>query len=309
MSTQIFLHHYPISRFSEKIRALLGYLGATWHSVETTSIMPRPLLMPLTGGYRRIPCLQIGANVYCDTAVIVKGLLRHLSVPEALAHSFVVARIAEWADREFFLIGIGLGFGSPESMQEMLSRLPAQEAKGFFADRANLAPGDSMAIPSLEVVTRQFTQVLNDLETSLKTSYLLGDHPTIADFSVYSTFWALRTAASTRSLTAAYPNINDWFERIASFGQGQVIGSSGEEALAHAHALEPLLPELKPMMPSGVSLGDRVTVTPDDYGKVSVEGELIACGLDEIVLARTTPETGTVMTHFPRNHFDIQRLD
>lgn len=57
------LHHEPASPFSEKIRALLGYLDLEWHSVATSIIVPRPLLMPLSGGYRRIPVAQIGADV------------------------------------------------------------------------------------------------------------------------------------------------------------------------------------------------------------------------------------------------------
>ncbi len=309
MSVKIFLHHYPVSRFSEKMRAVFGHLDASWHSAETTSIMPRPLLMPLTGGYRRIPCLQIGANVYCDTAVIVKGLLRHQNAPDALPHSFAATRIVEWADREFFTVGTALGFGAPESLQEMLGRLPPEEAKNFLADRAQLAAGGLMSMPSPESAKRQFTQAMQDMEASLKTPYLLGDQPTLADFSVYFTLWALRTVSSTRELTAPYPAVNDWFDRIARLGHGQVTESSGEEALEHARATEPVLPEIESMLPSGIALGDRVTVTPEDYGKVPVEGELAACGLDEIVLARSTDETGAVMTHFPRNHFDIQRLD
>ena len=71
--SKIYLHHYPASTFSEKIRALFGYLDLEWHSVETSVIMPRPLLMPLSGGYRRIPVAQIGADVYCDTKIIARA--------------------------------------------------------------------------------------------------------------------------------------------------------------------------------------------------------------------------------------------
>ena len=39
-----YLHHYPASPFSEKIRALLGYLDLEWYSVETSIIMPRELV-------------------------------------------------------------------------------------------------------------------------------------------------------------------------------------------------------------------------------------------------------------------------
>jgi glutathione S-transferase len=36
--------------------------------------MPKPDLLALTGGYRRTPNLQIGADIYCDTALIARVL-------------------------------------------------------------------------------------------------------------------------------------------------------------------------------------------------------------------------------------------
>ncbi len=72
--SDIILHHYAGSLFSEKIRLLLGYLKLPWKSVVTAPIMPRPLLMPLTGGYRRTPNMQQGADVWCDTKIIAERL-------------------------------------------------------------------------------------------------------------------------------------------------------------------------------------------------------------------------------------------
>lgn len=43
---------------------------------EAAQIMPKPDLVALTGGYRRIPVLQIGADVFCDTRLIAKELER-----------------------------------------------------------------------------------------------------------------------------------------------------------------------------------------------------------------------------------------
>ena len=77
----IILHHYPASPFAEKIRLILGAKGLSWRSVTIPWIMPKPDLMPLTGGYRRTPVLQIGADVYCDTALIAPLLFRSLKQP------------------------------------------------------------------------------------------------------------------------------------------------------------------------------------------------------------------------------------
>ena len=59
---EIILHHYDGSPYSEKIRLLLGMKGLAWRSVQIPVIMPKPDLMPLTGGYRRTPVMQIGAG-------------------------------------------------------------------------------------------------------------------------------------------------------------------------------------------------------------------------------------------------------
>ena len=92
----IFLHHYPASLFSEKIRLLLGHYDLAWQSVEISSIMPRPLLMPLSGGYRRTPVLQIGANIYADTKVISAALARHVGDDELYSGGFLAHRTADW---------------------------------------------------------------------------------------------------------------------------------------------------------------------------------------------------------------------
>ncbi|RZI55153.1 MAG: glutathione S-transferase family protein, partial [Pseudomonas sp.] len=70
--SELILHHYPTSLFAEKARLMLGFKGLSWRSVNIPSIMPKPDLMPLTGGYRKTPVLQVGADIYCDTALIAR---------------------------------------------------------------------------------------------------------------------------------------------------------------------------------------------------------------------------------------------
>ncbi len=77
----IILHHFPQSPFSEKIRLIFGLKKIAWTSVVITRIMPRPDLMPMTGGYRRTPVMQIGADIYCDTQCIIRELERRFPEP------------------------------------------------------------------------------------------------------------------------------------------------------------------------------------------------------------------------------------
>src|SRR6516162_4031957 len=89
MSTQpIILHHFDQSPFSEKIRLIFGLKNIAWTSVRISRIMPRPDLMPLTGGYRRTPVMQIGADVYCDTQCIMRELERRFPEPGLLPKGY-----------------------------------------------------------------------------------------------------------------------------------------------------------------------------------------------------------------------------
>jgi glutathione S-transferase len=72
----IILHHYPTSPYAEKTRLAFGIKGLTWKSVIIPNIMPKPDLMPLTGGYRKTPVMQIGADIFCDTQIIMRELDR-----------------------------------------------------------------------------------------------------------------------------------------------------------------------------------------------------------------------------------------
>ena len=100
----LILHHYDTSPFSEKIKKIFAYKQLAWRAVEQPTIMPKPELTPLTGGYRRIPVLQIGADVYCDTQLIARTLERRYPQPsiypagsEGTCHVWNL-----WADRLFF---------------------------------------------------------------------------------------------------------------------------------------------------------------------------------------------------------------
>jgi glutathione S-transferase len=79
--TDIILHHYDISPYSEKVRTGLGLKGLAWASVELPVIMPKPNLTALTGGYRKTPVLQIGADIYCDSQLIMRELERRHPSP------------------------------------------------------------------------------------------------------------------------------------------------------------------------------------------------------------------------------------
>ena len=165
----IYLHHYPASLFSEKVRLLLGYYGLEWHSVEISSIMPRPLLMPLSGGYRRTPVLQIGANVYCDTKIICKSLARHVGDKSLYQHGFAAHRTADWADSQLFRVAVALNF-RPEAMAAMMGQFSEEEAAAFAKDRAELSGDQPIATLTPAAAIAFLDHALTELEDSVKAS-------------------------------------------------------------------------------------------------------------------------------------------
>ena len=74
--TDLIFHHFAGSPFSEKVRIAFGIKQLAWKSVTIPNMMPKPDLMPLTGGYRKTPVLQVGADIYCDTQLIMLEIER-----------------------------------------------------------------------------------------------------------------------------------------------------------------------------------------------------------------------------------------
>src|SRR5690606_9967098 len=129
------LHHYPISPFAEKARAMLGYKRLAWRSVEIPIVMPKPDLMALTGGYRKTPVLQIGADVYCDSLAIARVLDERHPEP-AIFHAADAAldlAAGRWFDQHLFFSVIALFF-VPEAVAASTTSLGGGEAAARFAE-------------------------------------------------------------------------------------------------------------------------------------------------------------------------------
>jgi glutathione S-transferase len=266
--------------------------------------MPRPLLMPLSGGYRKTPVLQIGANVYCDTKIIARGLARHANDQTLYREGFRAHRVADWADTNLFQVTVALNF-SPAAVGAMMGRIPPEEAAAFQKDRAELAAGASITSFSPQAASAFLRHYLDELNTAVTEDYLFGRAPTIADFAVYHCLWFLQNNPVNAPLLDRYGNVRVWMDRMAGLGHGRVIDATGEQALAAAKAASPALPALDNELPEGVSLGQEVDVTPVDYGKIPVRGRLAAWSSEEIVIERESPETGPVMVHFPSAGFEV----
>jgi hypothetical protein len=91
---------------------------------------------------------------------------------------------------------------------------------------------------------------------------------------------------------------------MRAIGHGRRSEMSTTEALAIAKDAVPQTAEqADPNDPNGRKPGDRVEVTPDDYGKIKVSGEILALSPQHIAIRRHDPLAGDMVVHFPRAGF------
>ena len=138
---ELVLHHYATSPFSEKVRLVFGAKRLAWCSVHIPVMMPKPDVIALTGGYRKTPLLQVGADVYCDTALICR-LLDALH-PEPPLYPPAVAgtaqMLAQWADSTLFWTVVPYTTRQPAGIASLFGGSP-EALKAFAADRMSFAP-------------------------------------------------------------------------------------------------------------------------------------------------------------------------
>src|SRR5262249_48829487 len=293
----LLLHHYDTSPFSEKIRKVLAHKRLAWGAVEQPSIMPKPDLIPLTGGYRRIPVLQIGADVDCDTQCIVRVLERVAPDPTLSPDGTVGTAHAWnlWADRLLFLPVVAVVFADIGSLVP-----PA-----FIELRSKMMPGsDFRDIPKQAPHAREQVRALvATLEAQLCDGrpWLLGPAFSLADAACYHPLWFLRVAPGAQALLGEFSRVAGWMARLEAMGQGERRDVPAAEARAVARATEPASSgDVEGREPNGLTAGMPVSVTPDDYGFDPVTGTLVASSAEEIAIRREDPALAALVVHFPR---------
>src|SRR5579864_6492791 len=290
--SDLILHHYDNSPFSEKPRLLFGLLGLDWRSVIQPVIMPKPDLTPLTGGYRRIPVLQSGADVYCDTQVILAEIARRTGVELAAGGAWGVNL---WADRLFFQATVPIIFGEIE--------VP----KAFIEDREKLSgrPFDAAAMKAAGAPMRgQWRAQAAWIDEALADApYLAGDKPGLAHLSAYMNIWFLGGAVpkTAETLMDGLDRLKAWRDRIRAIGHGKRQEMTPAEALEVARTSEPSPYDAHDGAdPLGLAPGAPVKVMADDYGRDPIEGTLVAANPQRIVVAREDEKLGRLHVHLPR---------
>jgi len=304
--SELILHHYGNSPFSEKIRLILGFKKLPWRSVQIPAIMPKPDVLALTGGYRKTPFMQIGADIYCDSALMARVIDRLQPEPALYpTHQPLAVPLAQWADFTLFWSAVTWAM-QPAGAAVMLGSAQPEVLKAFAADRAAFTAG--MRRNSLADATVQLKAHLAALDTQLRQGgpYLFGAQAGIADFSVYHSIWFIRRATPVAGLLDAYPALLSWADRLASCGHHthQDLSSADAVALAAASGAHAPCAVASGM---GFEAGQAVVVQAADYGTDPVTGTLVGLDEHEVVVQRHDERAGTVHVHFPRFGFQIKK--
>lgn len=302
--SELILHHYPASPFAEKIRLLLGYKQLAWRSVTIPMIMPKPDVIALTGGYRRTPVLQIGADVYCDTALIARVIERLHPAPAVYSDLSAVAdlALAHFADQHLFSAAVAYAM-QPAGLAAMFDGASRDALEAFAADRKAMRQGGNAARMGLADATVLLMGKLARVDAQLadKRRFLMGDHARISDFSVYHPLWFIQRAGPVASIFDPYPHLRGWLGRMAAIGHGTPTAMDSAEAIEVARAAGPaMLPGRSLRDVDGVGVGDLVQVSATDYGVDPVVGVLANADADSVAVRRTDPRAGEVVVHFPR---------
>jgi glutathione S-transferase len=304
---EVILHHYPRSPFAEKTRVALGIKGLAWRSVTIPEIMPKPELMPLTGGYRKTPVMQIGADVYCDTQCILRELERRFPEPSFYrgTDAGTANGLAWWNERSVFSPAVGVVFGASASLVPKAFLEDRSKMTGREVSVERLKAATPMLLDQLRAQFAWFDQMLAD-----GRPFLMGPHPTLVDCSVYNPCWFIRSNMGDGGpLISEFRRLLPWMDRVRAIGHGKPTDLAGSEALAIAKAAKPEAIERADVNdPLARKPGQRVQVMPDDTGKDPVVGELIASSPDEIVIRRVDPQVGEIAVHFPRAGFIVQAI-
>ncbi len=310
MASALILHHYDFSNYSEKVRLVLGLKGLTWRSVEIPPTLPKPDYIPLTGGYRRAPALQVGADVFCDTARIIEELERRFPQPtlypgpDSAAQRAFIAGLERWTDATLTRNAINYISCEHADADRFTPEFLADRAALLGKPEPGLAHRKAAAAKNLAQLRPQLQWISDILHDG--RPYIYGQAMSLADCVIYHPLWVMDQLAGKH--TTVIPDvIRGWMERVAARGHGSPSAMTAHEALDAAASSDPL-----PVLPSETldgdpALGETVSITPTDYGRANPStGTLVSIDTRRMALQHRNARTGLVTVHFPRFGYSVR---
>ena len=307
-ASQIILHNYPQSPVAEKVRVVLGIKNLAWHDVEIPRLPPKPFLTPLTGGYRRTPVMQIGADIFCDSQCIIRELERRYPSPidKSAANAGLMWCLSRFTDGDLFSLVVKIVLGAAGD------DLPEDFAKDrgmlyFGEDWAERLKQANTELPHLVAQLRAPLAWINDTLSDGR-QFILGSKPAVIDAQLYYVVWFIRGRwGGGASLLSEFSDLERWEQNVLAIGHGSSAALEASDALAIAKNAETIsVAELAENDPQGLSLGMAVSIGPDmESGEQLVEGILRSANAESIAIDVTNDQVGTTCVHFPRTGYRV----
>ncbi|CAO2657780.1 Nn.00g039060.m01.CDS01 [Neocucurbitaria sp. VM-36] len=319
------LFHYPPSIYSHRVLWYLWLRGIPYDECIQPPVMPRPDLAAINVGYRKIPIVAIGKDIYCDSRLIISKL-ESLYPDSPLAPS----TLAEAGVRKLFenyTVDGGI-FGNAVKVMPYWTDSGLLQNKVFLDDRQTLMGGRRMTAENMKAGRPDGLQNLRQAFDLLETTFLadgrdwiLGTkEPSLADIDAVWPFeWLIvdrymRECLPEASFNAKiYPKTYGWVKRFMDFVEKKkathpkpatLDGGAMSQRVLRATSSVDYIASVEDD-PLDVKSGDEVEVFPSDYGQMGKSaGTLIGLTTDEVVIRNTKG----LHLHFPRWNFSIKKI-
>lgn len=297
------LHRSLKSPYAQKTMALMGYLRQDYLSFIAPKGLPRPIEEKLVGGYcRRIPILQIGADMYCDTELITRVMAERTGKASLYAYSSqqeAADWVAKMEEAPFFN-----AFSPGQMVKAYFRNMPPRHAIRFILDRAKLAKSmpRNNSKTSMEEKRAETRAYLEELNQHLQgRHFMLSDtEPTSVDFTAFTIIY-FHDVINNLQLAQGLDSLQRWYASMTAFGTGQFLEISGKKALKVAREASPA------PIPTHLLASDRIGQHTTHHHQgfqawmtPGVEGTVVGEDDNVIVLRRENKDVGTVHVHFPK---------
>lgn len=303
--SDLILHHYWPSPFAHKIRLALALNELSWKSVEIPRVPPKPLLTPLTAGYRRTPVLQVGADIYCDTQNIVREIAARSVADQLLPEEQrgKILAFGDWVDSSLFNLAARIVITSA------LDSAPPE----FISDRGGLYFGPNWTPEDLRLqmpaVILQLSAHLDTVESALiGTNGMFTEGLSYADLSIAYLAWFIRGRWELGpDFIDQYPKIKRILEQTEERLNDNYTDLTGEQALAIAAAAQSSAPEgVSARVGVDYKQGMRVSIRPQgETSDPAITGRLRYLDSNRVSIDHRDEVAGDLVVHLPVSGYRI----
>ncbi|WP_299123215.1 glutathione S-transferase [uncultured Tenacibaculum sp.] len=306
---KIILHRNYGSPYCQKIIAMLGYCKLDWFSELTSKGMPRPTQEILAGNYsRRVPILQIGSDIYCDTKEICHQIAE-ISGNKVLSYYHLTEEQQVFSDQLEFEFGKAvMGLLNPiEIITSYFKHIPIKDAYEFIVDRLQVKKRTKGKNPLEEKSKDEWKSILiyylKMIDGILENHQFLSENsvPSYVDLTAYTHVW-YSYRLNHLKYAKGLPNIKKWLKRMDSFDIGNYKELAKNEVINIALASEPKL--IDSSFLNATKLNEETSVVVNDelaFIMNPVNGVLVGKDSKKTILERRHSKIGKVHIHVPLN--------